>query len=568
MAFKRGYSNLSLIHDGTDSLVYRAVRRKDGLPVIIKTLRMEHPPIALVNMYRREFDTLGSLASEGVIKVYEHGTGGKSPYLVFEDFGGESIKHILARGRLTLREFLETGIKLCRALHDVHGAGIIHRDINPSNIVINTETGQLKIIDFDLAKREQVSLDVSGQSTGTMPYISPEQTGRMNRRVDWRTDLYSLGVTFYEMLTGRRPFEGSDPQQLAHDHIARQPVPPAEVNKLLPTVLSDIVMKLLAKNAEDRYQSAIGVSADLDECLRRLDGSGGIEQFPIARKDVSARFVLPSKIYGREADIAMLVAGLERVAGGRKEMFLVAGAPGVGKTALIGELHRHIAQRKGRFISSKFDQFVRNIPYSAVIGAFRELVRKLLAESDASLASWRDRIHSALVPNGQVMVDLIPELELIIGPQPPVPALGPEAAQNRFKIVFYDFLTLFCSREHPLVIFLDDLQWADLPSIDLLGTMMSVDNGLLLICAYRDNEVDASHPFIMSVNNISGEYISRLDVQPLVLSDVEEIISDIVHQETSAIEPLSRLVQKKTGGNPFFVGEFLKTLNSEKTPHV
>jgi PAS domain S-box-containing protein len=560
-----GYSNLSAVHEGSDSVIYRAVNNS-GLSVIIKAIREERPPAALIDRYKHEYEITRGIQSEGVVKVREIERTGPAVFLVFEDFGGESLGDIIARRRFSVREFLEAGIRICRALHDVHSSGVVHRDINPSNIVCNLETGELKLIDFGIAAAiaGEQSLDAAGRLEGTLGYISPEQTGRMNRRADWRADLYSLGATFYEMLTGRRPFEKSDLQELIHDHIARQPVAPVRINTLLPTVLSDIVMKLLAKNADDRYQSAVGVAADLEECLRRLTGSGIIEPFDIGLKDVSERFVLPSKLYGREAEISLLISSLEKIGAGRRQMLLVSGAPGVGKTSLIREMQDLVIEKRGYFITSKFDQFVRNTPYSAVIGAFRELMNQLLAESNESLAQWRAKILGALGPNGRVLIDLIPELELVIGSQPPVAVLQPEAAQNRFRIVFYDFLALFCRREHPLVIFLDDLQWADLSSLGLIETMMGVDEGaLMLICAYRDNEVDETHPFMNTLKRIPDELKARLELGPLAAGHIEGMIADMVRRPPAEIEPLSALVHKKTGGNPFFVGEFLKTVYSE-----
>ena len=295
-----------------------------------------------------------------------------------------------------------------------------------------------------------------------------------------------------------------------------------------------------------------------------MKGTGKIDPFPIALKDVPDRFILPSKLYGREAEMDVLRRTLDRAASGQKVMLLVSGAPGIGKTSLIREIGRHIAEKNGWFIFSKFDQFVRNTPYSAIIGAFRELVRQILAVPDEGLKRWREKILGALGSNCRVMIDLIPELELITGPRPPVAVLDPQAAQNRLKIVFHDFITLFSTQDHPLVIFLDDLQWVDLPSLSLVETMMSIDNGaLLLILAYRDNEVDDTHPFMGMTRNIPGQFREHITVEPLKANYTADIIADIVHRAPDNVESLSRLVQEKTGGNPFFVGEFLKTLHAE-----
>jgi PAS domain S-box-containing protein len=564
-----GFDIKSVIYEGSKSIIFRAERSDDELSMIIKLLKKEYPTSNELNRFRHEYETLCFLANAGsVINAYSLETFGNSLFLLLEDTGGISLKEFIRGRELSLEEFLSIAIRMTACLQEIHSAGIVHQDINPSNFIYNPATKQLRVIDLGIASaltREGASLTVSGRLEGTLAYVSPEQTGRMNRRVDWRTDFYSLGITLYEMLTGRRPFDSSDPLELVHAHIARIPVPPHEIALGIPETVSSIIMKLLSKNAEERYQSAAGIRADLEKCLESLKETETIASFPIGMKDVSERFSLPSKLYGRGAEMALLLSCLERVSAGRKEMALVAGAPGIGKTALIREMSRHVAQRKGRFISSKYDQFVRSTPYSAIIGAFRELVNMLLAESGENLAVWKEKIQDSLGPNGRVMIDLIPELELIIGPRQPVAVLTPEQAQNRLKNVFYDFIALFCRREFPLVIFLDDVQWADFPSLGLIETIMSIEGGaVMLICAYRDNEMNDSHLFMGMLKKIPAEFVSRLDLKPLATNHVADIVSDIVQRDRRDVEPLAALVEKKTGGNPFFVGEFLKTLHSEK----
>ena len=425
-----GFTNSANIYENGKTLVYRA-EDASGRSVILKLMKNEHPGKDEIARMMHEYEMLNTAAPlESIIDVYGFKEYGKRYYLVLEDIGGISVREYI-RSRtmpLPLKHCLSLAIRMADCLCELHGSGVLHGDINPSNFVYNPATDDLKMIDLETAAvltKAGTIPDTANLLPGTTAYISPEQTGRINRRVDWRTDLYSLGVTFYEMLTGRLPFEIADPFALIHAHIAQAAAPPREIDPRIPEVVSSIVMKLLSKNPEDRYLSAIGVKADLEECLGRLKGTGKIDPFPIALKDVPDRFILPSKLYGREAEIDVLRGTLERAASGQKVMLLVSGAPGIGKTSLIREMGRHIAEKNGWFISSKFDQFVRNTPYSAIIGAFRELVRQILAVPDEGLKLWREKIVAALGSNCRVMIDLIPELELITGPRPPVAASIP-----------------------------------------------------------------------------------------------------------------------------------------------
>ncbi len=497
-----------------------------------------------------------------------------------------------------IQEFLCLAIKITETLGQIHAANIIHKDINPSNIVLNRETKEVKIIDFGLSTiltRENLTLKHPNVLEGTLAYISPEQTGRMNRSLDYRTDFYSLGVTFYELLTGQLPFATTDAMELVHCQIAKQPVPPCELvgrqgDESLPIIISDIVMKLMAKTAENRYQSAWGLKADLEECLRQLETTGTIEEFPLGSQDISDKFQIPQKIYGREQEIETLLAAFERVAAGRggsgvqkkegelnpqttmpnapMEMMLVAGYSGIGKSVLVQEIYKPITEKRGYFISGKFDQFQRNIPYSAIVAAFQGLIRQLLTESSTSLNQWREKLLAALGPNGQVIIDVIPEVELIIGKQPAVPSLGPNESQNRFNLVFGNFIRVFCAQEHPLVIFLDDLQWVDSATLKLIELIMSDNNTqyLFLIGAYRDNEVSSTHPLMIALEKLQKQeaIINRITLAPLALDCVSQLIAETLHRDSSSVQPLAELVMLKTRGNPFFVNQFLTTLHVEK----
>ncbi|MBD1939865.1 ATP-binding sensor histidine kinase [Microcoleus sp. FACHB-68] len=565
-----GYQILALIYESANSLVYRGRREHDNQPVILKLLKHEYPSAAELARYEQEYEITRSLNLEGVVKAYDLLKYQNTSVMVLEDFGGESLRTLMASQRFTLLGFLTLAVKVAKSLGNLHAVNIIHKDINPSNISFNPATEQLKIIDFSIStvlSRESTAIKNPSVLEGTLAYMSPEQTGRMNRSLDYRTDFYSLGATFYELLTHQLPFIATDAMELVHCHIAKQPVPPHVINPEIPKVLSDIVMKLLAKTADKRYQSAWGLIADLEECLTQLQDKGTISEFPIGRQDISDKFQIPSKLYGREREIETLLMAFERVYAGTTELMLVSGYSGIGKSALVQVLYKPITRRKGYFIAGKFDQFQRNIPYSAVVSAFSELVRQLLTESEVQLNRWREKLLAAFGPNGQIIIDVIPEVELIVGSQPAIAELGPTESQNRFNLVFQNFIQVFCSREHPLVIFLDDLQWADSATLKLIELML-MDEGtqyLFVIGAYRDNEVSPTHPLMMTLDTLRHEeaVINQLSLEPLNLEQISLLIAETLHSNEQAVKPLAELVVRKTQGNPFFVSEFLKTLYQE-----
>ena len=390
----------------------------------------------------------------------------------------------------------------------------------------------------------------------------------MNRGVDYRSDFYSLGVTFYELLTNRLPFTTTDPIELVHCHIAQQPLSVKEVLPNIPLIVSKIIGKLLAKTPEERYQSAGGIKADLETCLYQLNTSGQIAQFHLATQDIAEKFQIPQKLYGRESEVNQLLTAFERVSQGATELLLVTGYSGIGKSALVNEIHKPITKQRGQFISGKFDQLQRDIPYSAIAQAFQDLIRQLLSEPETVLQVWKQKILEALENNGQIILDVIPELEKIIGKQPAIEQLDTQENQNRFKLVFQKFLQVFCQQEHPLVIFIDDLQWSDLASLNLIEKLISDSDNkyFLLIGAYRDNEVSPTHPLIHTLGKIKQAEIplNQILLAPLKTKDINQLISDTLKCSLEASQSLADLVTQKTNGNPFFLTQLLYSLYQEK----
>ncbi len=573
------YKNLIQIHDGEHSRVYRGRRIKDDQPVILKVLKAEYPSPDQLRRYRQEYYLAQQLKLLQVIQAYELMEWHRTLVIIFEDFGGDALKKWLKQypQGLPLDLFWPIAIKIASALGQLHSHRVIHKDLNPSNIVFNATTMVLKIIDLGIStqlSRENPALQLPNYLEGTLAYLAPEQTGRMNRIVDYRTDFYSLGVTFYELLTNQLPFTTNDPMELVHCHLAKQPISLTEVKQgQLPLSLVDIVHKLMAKNAEDRYQSAWGLKADLEECLRQWQVTGRIEWFPLAGNDIPDRFHIPQKLYGREQEIQILIAAFERVVGAnpddsaRAELILVTGYSGIGKSTLVRSLYQPITARRGYFIDGKYDQFQRNIPYSGLLQALSSLVKQLLGEPETVLSQFREQLLDSLGSNGQVIIDVIPDLELMIGTQPPVPQLGANEAQNRFNLVFQRFIQVFCAPEHPLVIFLDDIQWADFATFNLLELLLKDHpiNHLLIIVAYRDHEILAGHPLIFMIAKLQHyeTKINYINLAPLSLEQVEELIGETLHYDPAMVKNLAQLVISKTQGNPFFTNQFLHILYSE-----
>jgi len=641
-----GIAVQTLIDESSNSLIYRGIRKQDNQPVILKVLKQEYPTPQELTRYKQEYQIARSLNLEGVVKFYGLEEYQRSLVIILEDFGGKSLRQLLDEPgwELSLKDFLNLGIKITEILGGIHNSNIIHKDINSANIVFNQETGQVKIIDFGLSTQltwENPTLEPPEFLEGTLAYISPEQTGRMNRSLDYRTDFYSLGVTFYELLTGKLPFTTTNAMELVHCHIAQEPVPPREGRRQeaggrrqeaegrrqeaggrkikIPQALSDIVMKMLAKNAEDRYQNAWGIQADLIICLMQLEAGGEIEDIIPGEHDISDRFKIPQKLYGREQEIETLLAAARIISqkttnnqqpttNNKTELMLIAGDYGIGKSTLVAQLQTSIIQNRGYFIRGKFEQFQRHISYSAMIAACQELVRQLLTASKAQLKRWRKQLLLTLGVNAQLMIEVIPELELIIGKQQAVPQLGVIESKDRLQLALQNFIKVFTSKEHPLVIFLDDLQWADFDSLKLLELMIlpgdsqtedkpdhsqqSTGNNqqatgnsqqvaqsstnvlqeksnplnLLLIGSYQNNQVSPTHPLMMTIKRLQkqGATVNQINLAPLTLESISQLIADTLHQELQSVKPMAELVQRKTAGNPYFVKEFLNILHEEK----
>ena len=448
---------------------------------------------------------------------------------------------------LDLAFCLRVAVDLANTIGHLHQRGIIHKDIKPANVLVNPATGQCWLMGFGIASRlprERQSPEPPEFIAGTLPYMAPEQTGRMNRSIDSRSDLYALGVTLYEMLTGSLPFTATDPMEWVHCHIARRPVSPAERLKDVPRSVSEIIMKLLAKTAEDRYQTAAGLERDLRRCLAQWEAERRIDAFPLGQQDTPDRLLIPEKLYGREREIEKLLASFDRVVkGGTPELVLVSGYSGIGKSSVVNELHKVLVPPRGLFASGKFDQYKRDIPYSTLAQAFQSLTRRLLAKSEADLATWRAALLEALGPNGRLMIDLVPELKLIIGDQPPVPDLPPQDARRRFQLVFRRFIGVFARPEHPLALFLDDLQWLDAATLDLLEDLLTPAGvqHLMLIGAYRDNEVTAAHPLMRKLEAIrsAGANVQEITLAPLAAEDVPQFIADALRCEPERAAPLA-----------------------------
>jgi hypothetical protein len=495
--------------------------------------------------------------------------GGRA-MLVLKDPGGEPLELLLG-APMEVGHFLRLASGIAMALGKLHQRGFVHKDIKPTNILVNSATGEVRFTGFGIASRlsrQRQAIALPEALTGTLAYIAPEQTGRMNRSIDSRSDLYALGVTFYQMLTGVLPFAAADPMELVHCHLARRPVPPADQVKVIPSAVSAIIMRLLAKTAEERYQTAAGLENDLRSCLTSWEARRRIDDFPLGRHDTSDRLLIPEKLYGRQREVETLLASFNRVVnGGAPELVLVSGYSGIGKSSVVNELHKALVPPRGLFASGKFDQYKRDIPYSTLARAFQSLIRPLLGKSEADLASWRDALRGMLGPSAGLIVDLVPELKLIIGEQPPVLELPPQQAQSRFQLVFRRFIAVFARPEHPLALFLDDLQWLDAATLDLLEDLLTQPDvrHLILIGAYRDNEVGSAHPLMRKLVAIrkGRAIVHEIALAPLGHEDLGRLIADSLRCELERATPLALLVHEKTAGNPFFAIQFLSALADE-----
>jgi PAS domain S-box-containing protein len=553
-------------------VLYRGRQNADASAVLAVALAAEYESPQTLRRLEHEYSLASDLDPAWAAKPLALTRHDGQTVLILNDPGGEPLDRVLEQNKdqpLDLKRFLRIAIGMTRAIGQVHRRGLIHKDIKPANVLVD-DAAHVWLTGFGIASQlpDERQVPVAPEIiAGTLAYMAPEQTGRMNRSMDARSDLYSLGVTFYEMLTGRLPFAAADPLEWIHAHIARQPIPPVDC-AAVPEVLSSLILKLLAKNAEERYQTAAGLEFDLRRCLAEWTKLGRIDPFPLGAQDVSEKLLIPENLYGREREIDALLAAFDRVVtDGTVKLVLVSGYSGIGKSSIVNELHKALVPRRGLFAAGKFDQYKRDIPYTTLAQAFQSLIHQILVKSEAEVEAWRAALAEAVGSNGQLVVDLIPEVEFILGRQSPVAELPPQEAHNRFQRVFRRFLGAFATRDHPLALFLDDLQWLDTATLELLESLMTDPDlrYLMLIGAYRDNEVTSSHPLMRTLGVIlkAGTRVEEMMLTPLGLEDVRKLVADAVHCERERALPLALLVQQKTGGNPFFAIQFLRSLEED-----
>ena len=568
-----GDRRLQVLWEDGERVFCRGERHADGQRAAVLAVlpAAEHPTPATLDRLAHEYELKDELDGTWAVRPLELVRDRGRTMLVLEDPGGEPLDRLLGPP-MEVRSFLRLAIGIAAALTQVHRRGLVHKDIKPANILVNRTTGEVRLTGFGIASRlprERQAPAPPESIAGTLAYMAPEQTGRMNRSIDSRSDLYALGVTLYQMLTGSLPFTAADPMEWVHCHIARKPVPPNERLATVPAALSNHRPEAARQDRRgtlpDRRRPRArpaALSCRMGALRHRIDA------FPLGPTDTPDRLLIPEKLYGREREIETLLAAFDRVvSSGRPELVLVSGYSGIGKSAVVNELHKALVPSRGLFASGKFDQYKRDIPYATLAQAFQSLIRPLLSKSDAELAGWRDAIAEALGPNGRLMIDLVPELKLIIGEQPPVPELPPQQAQGRFQLVFRRFIGVFARPEHPLALFLDDLQWLDAATLDLLEDLLTQPDvkHLMMIGAYRDNEVNSVHPLTRKLEAIrkTGARVQEIILAPLVCEDLGRLIADALRCEADRVAPLAQLVHEKTAGNPFFAIQFISALAEE-----
>ena len=562
-----GFELLFCLHESPSRVVYRARRKTDGITVVLKLAKAEHPSPTDQAKLRHEYTLLTELEVPGVVRALSLSPSRNGCALVMEDLGENTLFALLKRSSLSVDFVLETGVRLAKTLGMLHKKQLIHKDLKPQNILVDPATRTTHLIDFGIATRlrqEVLQPQPHERIEGTPAYMSPEQTGRMNRVCDSRSDLYSLGVTMYEALTGVLPFTSSDVVELVHSHIARQPMPPNCLLQSIPETVSQIVMKLLSKMPEERYASAEGVAADLEESLHQLRETGIVNPFQLGQRDRYPELRLSQKLYGRQQETQQILDAFERASAGQTELVLVAGYSGVGKSALVYEVHKPIAKQNGFFAAGKFDQLNRSVPYGPIATALRGLLRNLLCLSTKELLHWRQRLLSRLGSNWGILSDLLPELEPIVGEPLRVEQSGLLDAQHRFASALLHLCMALSAPDRPLVLFLDDLQWADTASLNLLQRLLTEPNirNLLLIGAYRDNEVFPGHPLLLHIDEIRKYKtpIRHIVLSPLQLDHVGEFVFDSLHRDDNETRTLAEIIHNKTGGNAFYINQFMLTM--------
>jgi PAS domain S-box-containing protein len=572
MAEDSGYM-LEALREEADFTLYRGRALGNPAPILALAVATQHPSPDSLQRLEHEWSLAAELDAAWAAQPLALTRYQGRAALILKDPGGEPLDGLINqhKGRpIDLTRFLRIAIGLAAALGQAHRQGLIHKDLKPANLLVDA-SGHVWLTGFGIASRllrERQPPVPPEMVAGTLAYMAPEQTGRMNRSIDSRSDLYAVGVTFYQMLTGNLPFTAADPLEWVHCHIARQPIAPANYG-VVPEPLSAIVMKLLAKNAEERYQTAAGLERDLRECQVQWQSYGRIDTFPLAVHDLSDRGLIAEKLYGRERESGSLLAAFDRVvAGGRPECVLVSGSAGIGKSTVVTGLHKCLVPTRGLLVAGKSDQYKRDIPYATLAQAFQSLIHPLLGQPEVELSKWRDDLRWALSPNGALLVDLVPELTLIIGEQPPVPSLPPQEAKTRSHLAFRRFISIFARPAHPLALFFDDLQWLDAATLDFLENLLIQQDltHLLVIGAYRDDEVDAAHPLMRKLSAVreAEGAVHEVRLTPLAPDDLAHLIADSLHCDAQRAMLLAQLIHEKTGGNPFFATQFIRALVEEK----
>jgi predicted ATPase/class 3 adenylate cyclase len=556
--------NQQIIHRGKNNYLSLEEVRDFG-KVVVKSLNKDFPSPETTKFFLHEYEFGKNLNIDGVRKVLGWDKQNQTHRIFLEYIPGITLLEYKST-KPTIKDILTVFISFARVLSQLHQKSVMHNNLSPKNIIVKTDTLSATIIDLSHCTHYNLKLAQMGNRLkfiNNAAYMAPEQTGRMNRVIDQRSDLYSFGIMLYEFLTGNPPFTNDDLLELVHAHIAIQPKPVVEINLKCPEALSAITHKLIQKNADDRYQSASGLLVDLEICMTELLKHDEIKPFELAQVDFSQQFHLSQKLYGREKELQCINATFEKAILGQTQLVLVSGYSGTGKSALVSEIYKPITEKKGYFIEGKFDQFQRSIPYYAFINAFESLIHSLLTESASKIERIKTRMLEVLGQEGRVLTDVMPFFELIIGEQPPIAEINGEDTQNRFNYIFQKWLSAICSQQHPIVLFIDDLQWADSASLDLFNALMlNANNNFMCICAYRDNEVSKAHPFAIAVDQLyaQGVSIEKIHLDNLSIESIEHLLADSLLTDRYEIKDLADLIHNKTGGNAFFVIQFIKSL--------
>ncbi|HMA86978.1 MAG TPA: AAA family ATPase [Desulfosalsimonadaceae bacterium] len=563
----QNYKIIKKIQECPNAALFTGEAADTRQPVFIELVDATHAAPSEIARCKYELEKIKAVDSQGIFHPYEIFDHQNYIAVIAEPFSGSPLHQRFKPGQVPIPALLTLALHLSRILSEIHSQGIFHHALTPDAVLCHSSGDELKICGFG-ALRRLARIDNRIYDPWiirhVLPYMAPEQTGRMNATVDSRADLYALGVVLYELSTGAPPFVSEDPVEIFHGHIARQPASPAEKNTATPDAVSKIIMKLLSKTPEDRYQSGYGAMADVRECLDQLEELGEIRGVALAHQDHRMGFYLPEKLYGRKSEIEQLMKIFDQAAGGGREIFLVSGRPGMGKSSLIHEIQKPVLARRAYFISGAADPYKSDIPYYPIIAAFKGFARQLLCESDTRIESWKNQILSAVGVNASLLIQFIPEFLHILGEQPSLAVLGPEEARIRFNFVCKKFVKACASSVNPLVLFIDDLQWADAASLNFIQ-MLAIEpeiGHLLVIGAYRENSMDASHPLHISLDQAkkSGACIHAMTLAPLAVESVHQMLNDLFGCDPQDLDALSQIVLKKTNGNPFFIHQFLNTL--------